>query len=360
MKKQIRKIIEAILTTCAQLIIWRHQPKVIAVTGSAGKTTTKYIIGSVLEAGFGDKVLIGHGNLATLTGVPLALVGLRVSDFNPLVWILILPWVALKTILIMVWPFYYSHVVLEVAADLPGGIDIISRYLKPLVSVVTNVGPAHLEYFKTVEGVAREKACLVVHTRPEGLVVLNGDDPLVVKMANQTQAEVKLLHEKADTFARVAATTIGNWLGLSQEVIDHGLANIELPKSRLDILTGKSDTTIIDSTYNANPVSMKAALEKLGSFEGRKIAVLGDMLELGPDAKKYHQEIGVLARANADYVIGIGPLSENMISDFWTESRTAALKHLLEVIRPGDTILIKASHGMHLEEIVTEMKEGKK
>jgi UDP-N-acetylmuramoyl-tripeptide--D-alanyl-D-alanine ligase len=364
MKKIIRNLVEKILTACAKTILWRHNIKIIAITGSAGKTTTKTMVGSVLKEGLGNQVLIGFGNLGTISGLPLALLNFQVnildSSFGGLYLLMLTILALLKTFWLLIWPFYYTYGVFELTADRPGDLHLISQYLKPDVSIVTNVGQAHLEYFKNLEGVAKEKVAIAKYAKKTGLVILNGQDPYVLGMKDKTQASVKIVKVRPYLFGPEVSRIVGHYFGLNDTDIENGLKKVILPRGRFDIFKGKKQTQIIDSTYNSNPVSVKATLEQLDQVvksSGRKIIVLGDMLELGDKSDFYHQEVGKIARPQADILVAVGPRSsKNMPADFKTESIDRAYQYIIDKLRPGDTVFIKASHSMHLQDLVNKLK----
>ena len=365
MKKIFRTIFEEVLIIFAKVILWRHKPIIVAITGSAGKTTTKEIIGSALIMAAKGEVLIGYGNLGTVSGVPLSLLKINVNllDKNQLSFILVAIFIFIfaffKTLYYFLSPFYPKYIVLEVSADRIGDIKKTATYLLPDICIITNIGAAHLEHFKTLEGVRKEKEQLAVYTKKNGLVILFGNDRNALKIKEVTKAKVIEIKGGVLNFALSAAQEIGKWLKLDLAKIKQGAEKTELPEGRFDVIRGKNSSTIIDSSYNANPVSVDYILEKFNNFvkdDGRKIVVLGDMLELGKDTLKYHQETGEKAKLYSDYLIAIGPNSKEMPADYYCESIDDAYQHLLQVIAPGDTILIKASHGMHLNKLVSKLK----
>lgn len=364
MKKLFRFIFEELLVIFAQLVLWRHKPTVIAVTGSAGKTTTKEIIGSALNFATKGDVLIGFGNLGTVSGVPLSVLKINVSllDKSPLAFILFSVFIVFfaffKTLYYFLSPFYPKYLVLEVSADRIGDIKKTASYLQPDISVITNISAAHLEYFQTISGVKKEKEQLAVHTKEGGLVIIYGNNETAVQIKEATKAKTVIIQGNMLDFAQSAAREVGKWLKLSPEKIKQGADRAKLPKGRFDVCAGIKNTTIIDSSYNANPISVEYALQKFSNFvnDRRKIVVLGDMLELGKDCLKYHRSVGEKAKAMSDYLIAIGPNSKEMPADYYCQNIDDAYNHLLRLITPGDTILIKASHGMHLEKLVDKLK----
>lgn len=364
MKKIFRSVFEELLIVFARLVLWRHKPTVVAVTGSAGKTTTKEIIGSAIRRATKGDTLIGFGNLGTVSGVPLSILKINVSllDKSPLSFILMAIFIALvafvKTLYYFLSPFYPKYLVLEVSADRAGDIKKTASYLQPDISVITNISAAHLEYFQTINGVKKEKEQLAVHTKEGGLVIIYGNNEAATAIGETTKAKTVIIKGNGLDFAPNAAREVGKWLELNPEKIEQGINGAKLPEGRFDVYAGIKNTTIVDSTYNANPISVEYTLQKFSNFANnrRKIVVLGDMLELGKQQLKYHRDIGEKAKAICDYLIAIGQNSKEMPSDYYCQNIDDAYNHLLRLITPGDTILIKASHGMHLEKLVDKLK----
>lgn len=367
MRKIIRIIVEKIYTVCAHSVLMRHHPVVIAVTGSAGKTTTKEIIGSVCARGFGARtVRVGFGNLGTTTGVPMALLNLPISvldmgnGWGGLVLILLVPVMILKALWYGIYPYFPQYVVFEVSADTPGDIKSVARYLRPMITVITTIGSAHLVNFKSRGGVAKEKFTLAAYTPHHGTVILPATDAREFSIEKYTQAHIIRVQEKGLDFGVRAAREVGLILGIGTKDIEYGIRHAPRPHGRLDMFTGLHGTTIIDSSYNSNPDSVEAVLTYIADHtpkKSRKIAILGDMLELGADAPKLHAEVGARARRYCDLLISVGPLSKIMKADYHADTCDDALRYILNHMQSNDTILIKASHGMHLEHIVNALRK---
>jgi len=367
MRKIIYKTVEKIYTLCAQIVLYRHHTTVIAITGSAGKTTTKEIIGSVCARGFGPRnVRVGYGNLGTTTGVPMALLRINISildlhsGWGGIVLLLLIPVVLIKTAWYIIYPFFPRYVVLEVSADKPGDITFLARYLRPTVSVITNIGSAHLVNFKSRAGVAKEKFTLATYTSPHGHVIASASDAREFTLDTYTRSHIIALQEKGLAFGTRAAREVGLVLGIGTKDIDYGIRHAPKPHGRLDTFVGLRDATIIDSSYNSNPDSAMAVLSYIADHapkKSRKIAILGDMLELGADAPELHKRVGEFARKHVDLLITVGPLSRAMKADYHADTCDDVLSYILNHITSNDTIVIKASHGMHLERIVSALRK---
>ncbi len=388
------KLLRNYLRFWARIYLQRAQPQIVAVTGSAGKTSTKEAIFEVLKVRFSQDVRKSSGNLNTKNGVGLAVLGFKKSPeiFYQWLWPLIsIPFKA-----------YFSRkikfLVLEIAADQPGDISFITSFIKPNIVVLTNIGPAHLEIFGSMENLIKEKMALIKALKSDGWVVLNTDDKELKKLKNnlkniktfaiyesadvmaeniqtqiinfqpKTTLIVKTLGSKlplslntlggvGNVYAALAAVSCGEIFKIDQKDMTKGFLEIQSEKHRLQVFEGKNKSVLIDDAYNANPLSMKVALDVLRKTEGsRKIAVLGDMLELGTIKEEAHQLIGKYAAESADEVITIGPLAKLYGAKKHFEKQAEVMTYLLGEIQKGDIILIKASRGMGLEKIVEALK----
>lgn len=348
----------------------------VAVTGSNGKTTTKEMIASVMAPRW--KILKTEGNLNNRIGVPQTLFRLQPR---------------------------HQGAVIEMGVDNLGQTTRLCEIAKPTIGVITNIGPDHLEFFGSLERSAQAKAELLDQLPPEGTAVLNADDGYfdylasrarcpVVSFGFSPKADVRALDAKPDgrngTIVRLllsgkvrhtivhlhvqgahnvanalAAAAVGVVLGLPGAVIAQGLARFRPVAMRSQVLVSQG-LTIINDCYNANPASMRAAVQLLADSEGtgRRIAVLGDMLELGPGGVRMHEEVGAaLARLRIDVLLACGPLGRHLAEgarrggmdrDHIMEAPDAAAAAVLvrELARPGDIVLVKASRGMKLEQVV--------
>jgi UDP-N-acetylmuramoyl-tripeptide--D-alanyl-D-alanine ligase len=350
----------------------RFDIPLVAVTGSNGKTTTKEMIAAVLGRRW--QVLKPTASFNNQWGLPLTLLGLTPE---------------------------HQAAVVEVGANMPGEIASLAEIAAPTVGVVTSVAAVHTEFFGSLAGVAAEKAALPRAVPPWGRVVLNADDPLVAAMAADVRAPVVFfgrsdgatvrpigtpsedadgLHVTLDVagarlrahlrFAgrhnvqnALAAAAAGHALGFSLGEIAAGLEAARPIKGRC-VWRQAGGIRILDDTYNANPVSVRAAIETLvaAGGDGRAVVALGDMLELGEGAVAAHEEIGrAIAAAGIAEFVGLGRLAEHAVA----AARAAGLEdshhtstfedtsaHLLKRLGPGDVLLVKGSRGMRMERVV--------
>lgn len=404
-------ILERILRWMAAAILKKYSPKIIGITGSVGKTSTAAAIFSVLASHF--RVRSNEKNYNNEIGIPLIIIGVQSGESSLLAWLgIFFKWLA-----IMIFPLSYPEfLILEMGADRPGDLDYLMSFVKVEIGVLTDISESHIEFFKTIEGVAKEKGSLVKSLSEKDLVVLNIDNKYIAKIKSQLKARVitfgfseeadvmatdglynysneegrepeirglsfKLNYKgtfipmrlnyvlaKHNIYAALAAVCVGIEMGLNLIEIGKALENFCLPRGRMTLISGIKNTFIIDDTYNSSPVSAVAALEVLKEISSkRKIAVLGDMLELGEDTKKGHQEVirkffeleGNLLFAvgkrmkEAIFELPEGEIIKNNILLF--SSPMEAGKKLQEMMREGDLILIKGSQAIRMEKTVEEV-----
>jgi UDP-N-acetylmuramoyl-tripeptide--D-alanyl-D-alanine ligase len=392
MKAKLRRLIAWQLELRVQRLIREQKVKVVAITGSVGKTTTKLAIASVLKQKY--RVLAHPGNYNSEIGLPMSIFELEVPGnlVNPLAWYKVFERIDKR----LDKPFDYDVLVLEMGADQPGDIQKFMRYITPDVGVVTAIAPAHIEQFGSVEAIAHEKMALA---RGSKAVLLNAEDQRVMQEAEALNAPIQTygvkkgsvhfegidrgkdlrlhgrlqLHNgeiavksqfigKHSLGALAAAGAVGEELGLEPAEIRRGLETYEPVAGRMRMLKGLQGVTIIDDTYNSSPRATVAALETLMELPGRKIAVLGSMNELGNMAEAGHREVGKAA-AKADMLVTIGDNANRFIVAGATEagmkselihthvSPYAAGEFLRGVVKPSDIILAKGSqNGVFAEE----------
>ena len=365
MKKFFLKILYFILKVLAKTVLFLRKPEIVAITGSVAKSSTKEAIYSILKQRFAKKVAESAGNLNNEIGLPLAVLGFKKSP-TLLSWPFVLIWAFLKTIFYCLFFIPYPKIlVLEMAADKPGDIEYLVKIAPPKVAVVTAVGPSHLQAFGTVEKVAQEKTKLVEVLPESGYAVLNEKDFRVFQMAKNTKASVRYFSPNNLDIPIQAATLVGQLFGLKlKEEIEEGLKNYRPLKGRINLLRGISGSLIIDDSYNANPLSMKYALKQLIAISKqrsgkRKIAVLGDMLELGDYTEEGHKEVGRMAKQNCDLILTTGQKAQLIAKEgggLYFQTKKQLIEFLKREIREGDIILVKASRGMKFEEIVEKVK----
>lgn len=346
---------------------------VVAITGSNGKTTTKEMAAAVLATE--RNTLATTGNLNNEIGLPLTLLRLNSN---------------------------HETAVVELGMNHPGEIDRLGAISQPDVGVITNIGPAHLEGLKDTDHVMAAKAELLAHIRPKGSVLLNADDPYSDRLREMSRSRVRefgfsenavyrageLRQEEFSTVFELvlpdaalpirlpvpgrfmvanalAAAAIGHTLGISNAHICDGLEGFRPVKGRMAHTLTPEGIHVVDDAYNANPGSMKAAVETLVALKGpnRGFLVAGDMLELGSDAASFHYEAGRFAAARgvdalyvsgdfaADYVRGAragGMDAARAVA----ASQAEILEQLRKDLAPGDWILVKGSHSTGMDRIV--------
>jgi UDP-N-acetylmuramoyl-tripeptide--D-alanyl-D-alanine ligase len=327
---------------------WRRElgAQVIGVTGSTGKTSTKDLLAAMIDQQ--RRVVATPLNLNTEIGLPLT---------------------------VLTAPAGTEVLVLEMAMRGAGQIAELVEIAEPDVGVVVNVGPVHLELLGTIEAIAATKAELIEGLRPGGTAIVPADEPLLATHLETLPEGVKTvtfgLGGDVDELPDGLEVRVGGDR-LSAHMRSNALAALAAaravgvePTGRLEVVLSElrgqrrelpGELVVIDDCYNANPMSMRAALDDLAaSTSGRRVAVLGDMLELGPDEVRFHEEIGAHARgAELDLLVTVGPLAAAMGPAFGgqtvaverAEDVVAALRPLLA---PGDTVLVKASRGVGLE-----------
>ena len=380
--------------------LFRKHPNIIivGVTGSVGKTSTKRAIAAVLKQKY--RVLADPASYNTETGLPLSLFELQSpgSVMQPMAWLKI--WWAIEKRLRQ--PYPYDVAVLEMGADQLGEIGYFMKFIKPEIGVVTAVAPAHMEGFKSLENILLEKFKLALGSRR---ALINADDQRLMSRVQelnnyrtfglekgdysfsvdkfdlasgfkgtlvapdfQVKSEVKVI-AKHSLYMATAAAGVGDMLGLTKEQIKAGLADIRPAPGRMNLLRGQKGSVILDDSYNSNPVAVTAALDTLYALSGRKIAVLGNMNEMGDFSKKFHREMGEYA-AKVDLLLTVAGdankyLAESAIKSGLSEGRVkrfdspyAAGRWLATQLKAGDKILVKGSQNkVFSEEVVAEILE---
>lgn len=407
MKDTLKKIIAKILELEARAIIKKYQPKIIAVTGSVGKTSTKDAIYAVISKSFYARK--SEKSFNSDIGVPLTILGCNNAWNDPVKWLLNI-WQGLSYIIFK--KSYPEWLVLEVGADRPGDIKKISKWLKPNMVVVTKFAnvPVHIEYFKSKDEVVAEKGNLVDALKHDGILVLNSDDADVFAFKHKTlnkiitygmmgDAEIKAtnysvyyneksgepfgVHFKVEyvgnclpvriigtlgvnnIYSSLAALAVGVGLNLNMVEATENLSRFVPPKGRMNILKGIKESTIIDDTYNSSPVALSSALQTLQDMKtrSRKIAILGDMMELGRHTSDEHKKAGVLAATACDLLIAVGLRSRAMAesaidtgldadSVLQFDTSTEAGEYIKDYIKESDIILVKGSQSTRMEKAV--------
>ncbi len=344
---------------------------IVAITGSNGKTTTKDITSAVLAQRF--SVFKSEKSYNNQIGIPTRLMQLNEGD---------------------------EIAVLEIGTSWPGEIERLSQITAPTIGVITNIGPAHLELLGSIEGVAEEKGALLTHVEH---AILNADDPMTPTLARrvcgqvttfgwQNEADVSAGGIEIDSFGKptftlkidgnevervrlpclgkhniynaLAAASVGLWAGLTPTEACTGLERFQPADMRMQPIV-YNDLRIINDAYNSNPESLKSALTFLSDIEttGKRIAILGDMLELGEHSYALHLKTGQAIPTNINLLITVGPHStaiadgaegivESVIS---CDTPRQAAQQLTKYAQPGDAVLIKGSRGVKLEQVLEEL-----
>ena len=349
----------------------------VAVTGSVGKTTTKDMVAAVLGERF--KVLKTEGNFNNEVGLPLTLLRLNSN---------------------------HEICVVEMGMNHFGEIEYLSSIVEPDVAVITNIGDSHIENLGSRENILKAKCEIFSHMDPKkGYVILNGDDPLLEPLRaslpfqsvlvgtaegldyratgvesdgeKSVRCHVRTPRSGFDVeipalgnhmlYPTLTAAAVAEHFGMTGGEIARGVLRFAPTKMRMNILKRGDGITILNDAYNANPQSIRAAVEVLSKCGGDyKIAVLGDMFELGPFAPTLHAGVGAyLGKAGIDCLVAVGELARHIYDAakdamvpqvYWCETKEEAKPILAELVKPNSTILVKASRGMAFEELVDDLK----
>lgn len=390
----------------------KYKPRVIAITGSVGKTSTKGAIAAVL--GRTLSVRASEKSYNSELGVPLAILGQETAWSSPIGWTKVL-WNGLKQVFARK-DGYPKMLVLEMGVDRPGDISRMEDLAKPDIAVVTAIGevPVHIEFFAGPDAVAREKSKILRFLGVRDWAILNFDDATVYDMKEKTRSQVltfgfgehadvrasnyqvlyqeeggkavplgvsfKVDYQKAtvpvrihgvfgkqQVYAALAAIAVGLAEGMNLIEISEALSLYDSPPGRLKLIEGIKGALILDDTYNSSPQALHAAIDTLRDIPAkRKIAVLGDMLELGKFTIEAHREIGKRLKNIIDILLVVGPRSKFIAEEAreagfetghifeFPDSAEAGLK-LQKIMEDGDLILVKGSQSMRMERVVEEV-----
>lgn len=398
MKALLRQWILSALRGLTRRHLKRVQPRIIGVTGSAGKTTTKEIMAAILERR--HKIKKSDKNLNTEFGAVYSILGLRpargLSDWGRVLFRACIA--SLKT------PEPYEKLVLEMGVDKPGDMDEILKVFTPNIMVFLNVKNIHIDKYQFPNRQAiydeKSKACYAV--APNDFVVVNIDDSFARQLVDKVPANVVSIGTSNDADLRaskvrtdrdglhfnleyedksipvhvpgilgechlssiLAGIAVGFLNGLPWKVIEHALKEFQLPPGRMNPLPGKNDSMIIDSSYNASEDTMLAALDVLSLFSGRKIAALGTMNELGELTESSHRKVGKAAAEKADMLIAVGAHAKLYAEGAHTGGMSASMIHVFDnsqkageflagALERNDTVLAKGSqNNVRMEHLV--------
>lgn len=357
------------LQLLAEAYLNEVKPKVVGITGSNGKTTTKDMVTAVLETTY--KVHKTKGNFNNHIGLPLTVLNMEETT---------------------------EIAILEMGMSGKGEIELLSKIAKPDVAIITNIGEAHLMDLGSREGIADAKLEIVKGLKEDGVLIYHGDEPLLeervhalpirtitfgersqndfvatnMKQAiNGTSFQVNNVEYTIPVLGKhnvqnaLAAYAVAKHFKVQEDAMIQGFSQLKVTGMRLELIETEQGVSVINDAYNASPSSMRAAINLLVDLDGfnQKIVVLGDMLELGEAEKEYHYQIGAsIDSAKIDHVFTYGSLgkeiargaeekfSPDVIHHF--DDKNALIKQLKSYLQPKDIVLIKASRGMRLEEVV--------
>lgn len=345
-------------------VVRRRGPFIIGVTGSAGKTTTVEMIAAVLQHEDARQVVgnvsFTRHNMNCDRGLPLTI--LRYDDWIKSTTIarlklyLMAPLRALKLMTVASYP---DVLVLEYGAGPGGRLRMLSRLARPDIAVVTTIGPAHLEHMKTVDSVAKEKGALVQAVPPTGLVILGQEHDHVRQLEALARAPVVKLQGRGLELSNRIAHAIARYLEVPDVTTDAALGSFQPPEGRLR-LWRMDHLTLIDDSFNANPLSMKLGLETLRATAPagvRRVAILGEMAELGGESTRFHREIGDIARHHAHFIVGVGEFAQQYQPDQWYPTSRSCAERVDQLLRTGDCVLVKGSHAVHMRQLVHALRK---
>lgn len=406
----LRNIFIKILQWQAVIVLRKYKPRIVVVTGSIGKTSTKDAVYNVLSRFY--HVRKTEKNFNNDVGVPLTILGLPTGWRNPWKW---LKNVMLGFGLILLPNTYPKWLVLELGIRKPGDMDVLKSWIKPDMVVISAFGtmPSHVEFFEDKYGVWKEEAGIIDTLKSDGVVLLNHDDPEVMKLVptikhrtytfgTALDATLRIVSSEIDyhsdrdeaqgtifrvdydgnsipvhvhgfvgnnvVYASTAALLVAHVLKLPMIPAAENLSDGEFPAGRMRLVEGVKDTMVIDDTYNSSPSALENALEILATIRttGRKIAVLGDMFDLGKHAAEEHYKSGAYAASRCDMLVAVGirarKIAEGAEKEGFPKDRIkmfddsrAAGKFVETILKKGDVVLIKGSQGVRMERAVVEV-----
>ncbi len=405
MKELFKKIITYILRVESELVLYKYKPKIIAITGSVGKTSTKDAVYAVLSK-FSD-VRRSEKSYNSEIGLPLTILDCPNGWSSPIIWA--------KNIFKGLWLIVASHkypkwLVLEVGVGKAGDMQMTASWLKTDVVVVTAIGetPSHIEFFNSRKHLIEEKSELIKTLKKDGILILNADDEDVLAMKHKTKqcivtygfkegadivgsgdsilysddgvpegiifrvdeegnsmpVEIEGVFGRNHVYASLCTLAVARALKLNTLTAIDALKNYDVPAGRMRLLAGINESTIIDDTYNSSPLACESALKTIKEIKmiGRRIAVLGDMLELGKHTVEAHKNIGKIARDIVDILIVVGPraksIEEGALENgmkqeniFEFSNSNEAGEFVKNFVTKGDIILVKGSQGVRMEKV---------
>lgn len=408
MKGVLKDIVTKVLVFEASLLLRRKKPTVIAITGSVGKTSTKDAVYAAIKNNVSARK--SEKSFNSEIGVPLTVLGLPNAWSNPVLWLRNLIDGLFTALFAQTYP---DVLVLEAGIDRPGDMERLTTWLKPDIAVITRLPavPVHVEYFATPQAVIEEKMKLVSALSPSGTLIYNADDTIItdrlpevlqktigfsryldsdytargdkVVYQDDVPAGVEFTIKHQDATEKVivrqtvgtqhvyscsAALAVAGELGIDLKAAAESLGQLKAPNGRMKVIPGIKGSFLIDDTYNSSPIAVEQALQTLRELKHakRKIAILGDMLELGKYSSDEHKRIGALVPDAADRLMTVGvrargfaegaltaDMQETQILQYDDAARAG--RELQALLGPGDVVLVKASQSIRAERIVEEV-----
>ncbi len=396
-------LMQTILASLARKIVQKYNPKIIGITGSVGKTSARNAIFLAVSGQFQTRQT--EKNYNNEFGVPLTIIGAHAPGRSIVAWLQLFT----KAISLILLPHDYPKVlVLEMGVDHPGDMSHLLSIAQPNIGVLTYVGLAHYEFFKSAEAVAEEKGQLLKGLKPGGVAIVNHDNVLAYEQAQlsdktlvsygiENNSDVKLESSsenfglpvttelrvksksqnysislpvlgRAHVYAVLSAIAVAETLGIHKDVIEQGLLNYRPVAGRMNVFSGLKRSIILDDSYNASPDSVKEVLDLVAKWPAeQKMIVLGDMLELGEQSQQAHREIGkLIATINPDYLLTSGSLAIliaeeaiasglNITKVFSFENSKVTASKALELVKEGMLVIVKGSQGARMERVSKEI-----
>lgn len=406
MKKLLLSALASVLRGLARGIIRKYQPKIVGVTGSVGKSSAKEAIYAAVKDSF--KCRVSHGNFNNELGFPLTVIGDYERMGSGTFWLRVVVGGFRELFLGKEYP---ELLILEYGADKPGDIGYLTGIVRPDVAVVTSISktPVHVENYDGPAGVVREKRRLIEAVKDGGVVILNADDEFVASMVEKTKGKTltygfggsdvritdfmnvsdeyrpvgvsfkletlgKLLPVRIEgtfgrgqAYAAAVGLAVAEALGVNLIRASEKLSGYKALPGRMNVLKGAEGSWIIDDSYNASPLAMTEALNTLGSLKAkRKIAVLGDMKELGRFSEDAHKDIGKLVASACDVLLAVGEKGKVIAESAKASGMDERAVHIFDdsndakivardIINSGDLVLVKGSQSMRMERVTAEI-----
>ncbi len=414
-KSFLRKILVSVLTLEARLVLKRYKPHVVAITGNVGKTSTKDAVAAILGAEF--FLWKNEKSYNSDLGIPLTILHCKNAWANPLFWFRNI----VEGFLLIIFPHKYPDwLVLEVGADKPKDISKFTSWLRPDVVIVTRIGeiPVHVEFFKSREELIEEKSKLVAALKPGGTLILNADDPDVLAMkdlaklskvitygfspgaslrasnyhvvysesehlplpngivfkidylGNIIPVRIGSVVGKQNVYSALAAFATGVSFNINFVSMLDSISRYERPVGRLKLIEGLNSSVVLDDTYNSSPAALELAIDSANEIKtsGRRVAVLGDMLELGQHTIESHYLIGKKIPSSFDFLITVGQRAKSFLDGAKTagmqddkiisfNDSVSAGDYLRGFINSGDLVLVKGSQGVRMERIIERIMQ---